>query len=225
MSKEGDINIIVASAERYKKELLGRELLFLCLDKHKNIHTLEVSFGDAHFLHLTGVTTNASHLSAKAFFKRCMDHRLSTRDFEYKNDGRTPAKLRALQAIISKNLNAVMVGDYNHTKPLLITEKIVGGQYHALGFVMSEGSGCYVPNTALECDIRQITHRPTLQIVLTCRKYRNEKRYTEVVYSTKKDVEWEKIKSKLAGMAERKDLIPLIDEAIASRLPQVPSPC
>lgn len=217
MSKQGDLNIIVASAEKYKKELLGRNLLFLSLDKHKDIHTLEVSFGASHFLHLTGVTTDASHLSAKTFFDRCLEHRLRTQDFEYKNDGWTPSKLRALQSIISKNLNAVMIGDYNQTKPLLITEKIVGGEYNALGFVMSDKSKCYVPNTALECDIRQITHAPSLQIVLTCRKYQHEKEYAEVVYSTKSDVNWDKIKKKLLDLDERKDIIALIDKTLAYR--------
>ncbi len=80
------------------------------------------------FLHLTGLkvkkhkynadgieNTNDSDdtISAKEFYEKCLAHRLSASDFEFARDGTTPLKLDVLPRLISKNLSATMIGDYN----------------------------------------------------------------------------------------------------------------
>lgn len=179
-------------AEAYKENLSEKSLLFVCTDKHKKVFCLEVTFDKSNFQHLTGLRTDESGISPAHFFELCIDHRLTENDFEFAKDGTTPLKMRVLPQLVTKNLSARMIGDYNGLQPKLYTEKIAGGIAACVGFVHSKGVGRYVPNTVLEGDIRKLTNRAN-RIIITYRKCRGEDKYGEIVYSAKK-VDWTKIK-------------------------------
>lgn len=49
-----------------------------------------------------------------------------------------------------------MVGDFNGCNPKLYTEKLAGGVKACLGFIKTHRAE-YVPNTALNTDIRTVT--------------------------------------------------------------------
>ena len=66
-------------------------------------------------------------------------------------------KLSVLSQIMNIHKTAKMVGDYDNTKSVLFTEKIVGTVTACVGFVR-EGN-YYLPNTTLREDIRTITVR------------------------------------------------------------------
>ena len=57
ISKKAALSILFTAAESYRKNLIDQSLLFLCLDKHKRVYSLEVTFDASNFKHLTGVQT------------------------------------------------------------------------------------------------------------------------------------------------------------------------
>ncbi len=60
MTKKDAMAIVFSCATKYKENLVGHSLLFLCQDKHKRIYFLEVTFDISNFLHLTGFKTMGS---------------------------------------------------------------------------------------------------------------------------------------------------------------------
>ena len=54
-TKAEAIGIVVRCAQTYKQELDGKNLLFICTDKHKKTIPIELSFYGNNYLHLTGI--------------------------------------------------------------------------------------------------------------------------------------------------------------------------
>ena len=106
-SKKDAVSIVINSAEQYKKELLNRTLLFICTDKHKNVHTFEVTFRERNYMHLTGLVpidfvdhNGEKHkLSASEFFNKCITKTLSPNQFDFHQDGTTQLKLAVLHKL------------------------------------------------------------------------------------------------------------------------------
>ena len=192
ISKKEALSIVFSCAAEYQKNFVNNCLLFLFTDKHKNVYSLEVTFDVSNFLHLTGFEVDEGEISSTDFFNRCLDKRLSEKDFEFKADGTTDLKMKVLPTLMQKNLSAKMIGDYNNLKPKLYTERIAGSISGCIGFVQDEGTGRYVPNTVLDSDIRDVVYLP-YRIIATFRKQRMDTFYSEIVYLAKK-VDWEKVK-------------------------------
>ena len=190
MTKEKAMSVIVECAEKYRENLSGRDLLFLCMDKAKKITGIEVSFDAGNFLHLTGCVVK-DDMSAKDFYRRCQKHRLSVNDFEFSSDGTTELKLKILPLLMTKNLSANFIGDFHAGNPKLYTEKIAGSVKGGIGFVRNK-YGRYIPNTILKADIRKYV-RNQARVIATFRKRRGDQLYTELVYRAKKIV-WENMK-------------------------------
>lgn len=187
-TKEQAVSVIVKCAVLYQEHLANHNLLFLCMDKHRHLSVFEISFDGSNFLHLTGVKINRNGPSpvagAKDFYDRCLNHRLSVRDFEFAKDGTTALKLDVLPQMMSKNISATMIGDYNTRSPKLLTEKLAGNVRACMGFVSVKSSVRYVPNTLLKTDIRQNTSG-TLRIIATYRKKMDQPLYRELTYAAK----------------------------------------
>ncbi|MCD8118015.1 MAG: PBECR4 domain-containing protein [Lachnospiraceae bacterium] len=186
----------------------NKSLLFVCLDKHKNISCIEFSFYNYNFLHLTGlkttkrfvaesneqsdINTASDKIPAVRFYEKCLDHKLMTTDFEFSDSGTTPMKLDVLPLVICKNLSANMIGDFNSPHPKLYTEKVAGGTKAYIGFIKDNITHMYVPNTVVKEDLRKnVTNY--VRIIATYRKNIDETEYSEIVYTAKK-VEWDKVK-------------------------------
>lgn len=198
-SKTEAIAIVVQCAEKYKIELEGKNLLFICADKHKHTFPIEFSFYANNYMHLTGLKTNkyydkrlSTGLHANAFYKKCLAHKLSPNDFDFSEDGTTHMKLNVLSDIICKNLHACIVGDYNSAKPRLYTEKIVGNIHVCMGFSLDKKTLKYVPNTVIQEDARNIISNPA-RVIAIYRKNACSDTYKELTYKAKK-VEWSSIK-------------------------------
>ena len=159
-TKQDAIKIVTSCAEQYESELNGRQLLLLCTDKHKKIHTIELTFQSWHFLHLTGLKlvgrfkseSNSSELTARDFYSRCLERKLSPEDFDFSKDETSFKKLDVLPLVICKNLHANAIGDFDKQRPRLMTDKLIGGVKACIGFVRD--SDQYVPNTIIKEDIR-----------------------------------------------------------------------
>ena len=206
-SKEKAIRIVVQCAEQYQKELEQRSLLFLCADKHLSVSSYEFSFFGYNYQHLTGLkvkglkteigeeaegVTTEKELSAIPFYEKCLEHKLSPDDFEFAEDGTTMLKLEILSGVITKNLSASMIGDYNSGKPKLYTERLAGGVKACMGFVKDEASGFYVPNTVLKEDIRDNVSS-WLRVIAIFRKPIADETYKEITYLGKK-IDWTKLR-------------------------------
>ncbi len=207
-NKEDAVRIVVSCAEKYRDELENRMLLFACMNKHKHVSCVEFSFFDYNFLHLTGLKTTkkfmaeskeqlgrnkvTEKISAERFYRKCLDHRLMTSDFEFSDSGTTPMKLEVLPSVICKNLSANMVGDFNSPHPKLYTEKVAGGVNAYMGFVKDAASHMYVPNTVVKEDIRKNVFNYA-RVITTYRKNITDNRYSEIVYAAK-GIDWSKVK-------------------------------
>ena len=186
-AKEKIISIIVKCAHAYKKELLNKNIIFVCMDKHKRVYFTQVLFEAGNFLHLTGCETNKT-ISAKEFFNKCLEKKISSRDFEISQDGTTEMKLIVLPFLISKNLSANMMGDFSGNNLNLYSEKIIGGVKACMGFVKKQNN-FYAPNTVLNVDARKYIKKP-MRIIATFRKNKSDKKYCEMVYKAK-NINWD----------------------------------
>lgn len=205
------LSVVFSAASDYQTNLIDKSLLFVCMDKHRRVHYVEVTFDTSNFKHMTGFKTS---IDATQFFDLCMNKRLNEDDFEFSEDGTTPLKMAVLPRLVTKNLSANMIGDYNGFQPKLYTEKIAGGTAACVGFVRTGARGRLVPNTVLEGDIRQKVKQAD-RIILTYRKNRGEKEYTELVYRAKK-VDWAKVR-----LPEPYNKLPLPEEAKAEEAPAI----
>lgn len=192
ITKREALSVVYQCAQKYKSELMNHSLLFICTDKHKSTYAIEVTFDASNFLHLTGFQTREQGISAGDFFRRCIDRRLSENDFDFAADGTTPLKLDVLPKLVSKNLSANMIGDYNGSQPKLYTEKLAGNVMGCMGFKKDENTGRYVPNTVLKGHTDDFSCKPD-RIIVTYRKAASETQYTEIVYAAKK-VAWQEIR-------------------------------
>lgn len=188
MTKTQALSIVYAAASEFQKNLVNKSLLFVCTDKYKKMHFVEVTFDKSNFKHMTGFKTN---IDALHFFDLCINRRLKEDDYDFSDDGTTQLKMQVLPSLVSKNISAKMIGDYNSFFPKLYTEKIVGNIFACVGFVRTGKKDRYVPNTVLEDDIRKITNKPD-RIILTYRKNRKESEYSEIVYQAK-GIDWSTI--------------------------------
>lgn len=191
IGKKEALSVVFNCAAAYQQNFINKSLLFVFTDKHKHVNCLEVTFDASNFQHLTGFVTDPEKISSTDFFNRCLDKRLSIRDFEFDSDGTTPLKMRALPVLMRKDLSANLIGDYNMQQPKLYTEKAVGGVKACMGFVRNDGVGRYVPNTVLEGDVRQKVNTAD-RIIATFRKSRTDEKYSECIHLAK-DIDWSKI--------------------------------
>lgn len=94
-------------------------------------------------------------------------------------------KLEVLPTVISKNLQAKMIGDYNSSKPRLYTEKVAGSTNACVGFILDQTMQKYVPNTVLQEDVRDMT-KNALRVIAVYRKAITALQYEELTYTAKK---------------------------------------
>ena len=179
-SKEEAIRTISNSALEYEKNLSNNTILFITSTGNKAT-CFEALFLPQNFKHLTGIR---SKLSGADFFDLAVRNRISPDDIELANDGTTDLKLNVLPQLMSIHTTARMVGDYDHSKSLLITDKIAGTVTAAMGF--KESKGIYLPNTALKKDVRDITTQATRRRVIAIfTKPRSDKLYKHLTYIAK----------------------------------------
>ena len=196
-TKEEAIKVVVQCAERYRTELDGKNLLFICCNRHKKTFAFEFSFYGNNYMHLTGLKPKHSAddaeqiLFANDFYQKCLDHKLSSSDFDFSNDGTTHMKLDVLPGIICKNLHASIIGDYNSSKPRLYTEKVVGGIHACMGFIFDSKISEYIPNTVIQDDIRNLTAND-VRVIAVYRKDACADSYGEITYKAKK-IDWSSI--------------------------------
>ena len=184
MEKSDALNILFSCAKEYQKKLENNNLLFV-FGKCEKPHFFEASFYKRNFMHLTGIKlfNNAGSLF---FYERLITERLSVNDFYFSEDGTTIQKLTILPQLINIATVSKMIGFYNNSKPYLMTDRFVGNINACMGFIKENGKpGFYIPNTALNADIRDLTQNAQRVLCVFKKKIQDEK-YTELCYIAKK---------------------------------------
>ena len=171
-------------AEQYKTNLANRSLLFV-FNNAGVIQSFEVVCMPRNYLHLTGIVLTNNYRSID-FYEMCIDKRLSPSAYEFSKDGTTQMKLSVLSQVMNIHKTAKMVGDYTHTKSMLVTEKLAGTVTACLGFIRERGKrNFYVPNTVLREDIRNVVDKPPKKVLAIFRKPKEEPIYRECTYLAK----------------------------------------
>ena len=173
------INTIHNCAVLYNKNLLGKNVLFVT---HSNgsFDYFETKFLARNFKHFTGVV---SALESTLFFRAALNNKISSKDINLSKDGVTELKLAVLPTLMNIHVVARMVGDYNYSKSLLITDKIAGTVTSAMGFV--KDNNYYVPNTVIKEDMRNLIVKPQRRVAAIFLKAQSEKLYTTNTYVAK----------------------------------------
>lgn len=146
-SKNELLKIIIQAARSYDTYLNNKNILVFFSNK-AHIEDIEITFKPEHFLHLTGVAAN---VKAKVFLKKCLESKLSPRDFELKTDGTTLQKAQVLLAAMQLPFTAKMLGTFANSGINLYSEKAIGNIRYTVGLIDRNG---YIPNTLLNADIR-----------------------------------------------------------------------
>ena len=176
-TNEEALSIINACAVEYKKNLSSNNLLFVTTGSNRAL-CFETLFMPHNFKHLTGVESNLSGLD---FFDLAVRNRISPSEITLADDGTTDLKLDILPQLMNIHVTARMIGDYDHSRPLLIADKFAGAVTMAMGFVQT--NGLYMPNTALKKDVRDITiHATRRRVTLIFVKHRHDIKYTFLSY-------------------------------------------
>lgn len=185
MDKTTALKIIFECAKKYETNFLNKNVLFICSSNAEKITFMEATFLAQNFLHMTGVKFEKNkELQPKVFYNLAVSKRLSTKHFLMNTDGTTELKLKVLPMLLSPNMSAKMIGDYNTYNPKLVTEKLVGGIKGCMGFVLDKETHFYAPNTVLCADIRDyITNQR--QILAVLKKNITDRNYEELVYMSK----------------------------------------
>ncbi|CAG7591539.1 hypothetical protein PEPTYR26121_01381 [Peptoniphilus tyrrelliae] len=191
--KEKDLKTIVDCGKKYKANLAGKQLLVISTT-NKIISTTEIEFSLRNYPHLTGVKlgkdpkTN-NPITSTQFVNKILRERLQTEDWEYKKDGTTGLKLKILENIVEVHKTARMIGVYSGNRVMLNTNLCLGNIYCYLGVVKTSsctrfGNNVYVPNTAINNDIREEIKEPE-KIIAIYRKNKTDKIYQELTYIAK----------------------------------------
>ena len=193
MKKEEVLKKLFDCASSYRDNLVNNNLLFICTNSALKVSLLQTVFSPGNYLHMTGIKfIKTKKISPNEFYDKCINKRLSPKEFDLSDDGTTELKLEILPYLVAPGLSAKMAGDFSGVRPFLYTEKLVGGVRGGIGLIFDDKRGYYVPNTVINDDIRILTNEK-LRIIATFKKGIHETDYKECVYKAK-NVDWKKIK-------------------------------
>lgn len=174
------IDIIVKAANNYKLYL--QDKVFLIIYKENVVtKTVEVEFRDSHFLHLTGVHTK---LSAKRFYEKCINQRLSVEDFELENGGKTQQKLTVLPFLHELLYNNCMIGNFINSGIYIKADYFVGNTKTILSIGFRYGKRVDFPVTLYKEDVRKLSH-PTNKVLAIFARDFKQKTYIKCIYLSK----------------------------------------
>lgn len=185
-TKEEARRNVLYCAKQYQKKLLNKKFLIIYREKRDNvIRYIEVVFYERNYQHLTGLELidyegNVLRSQSVNFYRKCIENKLGSEEFRFKVDGTTCLKLSALPVLMDITKITKIAGDYNHTRPYLFMDKVVGGVNFCLG--LSKEDDIYVPSSALLEDIKKLTDAPAQVLAIL------EKKTAEEIYMVVKHV-------------------------------------
>lgn len=185
-TKEDARRNVLNCAKQYQKKLLNKKFLVIYRERRDSmIRYIEVAFYERNYQHLTGLELidregNVLRKQSVNFYRKCIENKLGLEEFRFKVDGTTHLKLAALPVLMDITKITKIIGDYNHMRPYLLVDKVVGGVNFCLG--LSKEDDIYVPSSALLEDIKNLTDTPSQVLVIL------EKETLEEIYMVVKHV-------------------------------------
>lgn len=178
--KKKAIDVIVNAADNYKKYLQDKVFLIVYLENAVT-KTVQVEFRDNHFLHLTGVCTK---LSAKRFYEKCINCKLSVEDFELDKRGKTQQKLMVLPFLHELLYHNCMIGNFINSGICIRADYFIGNTKAILSVGFRYGKRVDFPVTLYKEDVRKLSQPTNKVFAIFVRAY-NQQRYTECTYLSK----------------------------------------
>lgn len=185
-TKEDARRNVLNCAKQYQKKLLNKKFLVIYRERRDSmIRYIEVVFYERNYQHLTGLELidregNVLRKQSVNFYRKCIENKLGIEEFRFKVDGTTHLKQAALPVLMDITKITKITGDYNHMRPYLLVDKVVGGVNFCLG--LSKEDDIYVPSSALLEDIKNLTDTPSQVLVIL------EKETLEEIYMVVKHV-------------------------------------
>lgn len=187
-TKEEARRIVLNCAKKYQQKLLNKMMLIIYRERrdHK-VRSIEVAFYEKNYQHLTGVELvdkdgNIIHNQSVNFYRKCIENKLGSDEIQLKADGTAHLKLAALPVLMDVTKITKITGEYNHVRPYLFVDKVMGGANFCLG--LSKEDHTYVPSSALLEDIKKLVDEPS-QVLAILEKEKDEKRYSTVKHVAK----------------------------------------
>lgn len=176
-TKQKAIRIITDAAAKYNEHLCGRKFLVV-YEGEKGPESAVIAFYEQHFKHLTGAVTN---LSAKVFYSRALDHKLSPNDFSFDSSGNMQRKLAVLPVLHRLLYNGAMRGSFNRSGIRIEADYFIGETAHCMAVAFRSGKSCDIP-VSLYCeDVRRLTNNCT-RILAVWRTDKGSANFTENTY-------------------------------------------
>ena len=180
------IKRICESAIKYKENLLNKHIIFIFENKkNKKVDFIEVAFNDTYFLHLTGMNY---YKNARAFFRDCLNNKISPKNLKMRKAPFTQLKLQVLENAMAINKSAKRIGDYNNSKVNIAIEKIIGTTHYSLGFSNLDSKNkklkYYYPKTLLQDNLKNNIINDN-RIIAILSKNKNQNLYDEITYLSK----------------------------------------
>lgn len=178
--KKDIINKISKCAKDYKKNLENKKLLFLIENKNRTLSIFEVIMFPSNFHHLTGtnIIENGKKINSLNFYQRFIDGNVKPENLRLK-DSTSYYKIKILPQLMNLDKMAKMIGEFDNSRIFLQTDKIIGNVNACMGFIKIKNN--YIPNTALNEDIRSITSERK-KIIAILKKDIKEDLYREITY-------------------------------------------
>ena len=189
VSKAEVIKTITGAVKEYDKKLANRDFL-IAYKENQEIKFSCVGFRKHNFKHLTGVDTK---LPSNVFYNKCIDGKLSPKDFEIDNKGKVAQKMVVLPYLGEVLYKNCMIGQLINSGIAIRADYFVGGTrvYICVGIRNSETNVDF-PVSLYNEDIRKIT-APSCRVLAIFAKEAKNRTYTECTFLAK-NVELNKIK-------------------------------
>ena len=182
---EAIFKTIYECTKEFKKNLANKKLLVI-YEENGETKKCEIFFPASAFYHLTGLKAfdnKGNSYKAFNFYNDMLNGSINARNLK-KKDRTTDLKIEVLPQLMKLDRNAKMTGIFFSSRILLETDQLIGGEKSCMGFITNEKYECYIPNTLLKEDIRQISINRG-NIVCILKKNVFDKIYINITYMKK----------------------------------------
>ena len=182
---EAIFKTIYECTKEFKKNLANKKLLVI-YEENGETKKCEIFFPASAFYHLTGLKAfdnKGNSYKAFNFYNDMLNGSINARNLK-KKDRTTDLKIEVLPQLMKLDRNAKMTGIFFSSRILLETDQLIGGEKSCMGFITNEKYECYIPNTLLKEDIRQISINRG-NIVCILKKNVFDKIYKNITYMKK----------------------------------------
>lgn len=180
--------IVMQCAKHYNANLLDKQFILIYRGPNDNqVKSLELVFKKANYQHLTGIELidedgNVRGHVSELFYSKCLNNQLAKDEIQFKKNGTTNLKLKALPVMMGIHKVTKIAGDFNYSRPYLVADKVIGNVNFCLGLRLADEY--YVPISALLEDIKQLTNVQS-QVLAILSKELTEDKYATIRHVAK----------------------------------------